>query len=214
MFIKLFLFILSCSTLAAAPFTIMIDPFGDATKTGSCIQDTLARALTLECAETLKQELQATHTGIRVILTRVPGETITPLQNASFANRLGVDLYVSLILHPTEKKQATVSLYYMLEQQADIHHQHNNSVIYPYQQAYLQHITTSAKYAQIFYKNFTNKNVQKFFKVIGSKAIGCPLAPLLGVQAPALIVDAGIIDKKDWQELIAPCIASIKECIA
>ena len=39
------------------PFTIMIDPAGDAKHTGRLIQDTLERGISLQCAEELKKNL-------------------------------------------------------------------------------------------------------------------------------------------------------------
>src|SRR5579859_5868722 len=71
------------------PFSIMLDPAGDAQITGRIIDDSYERGITLQLCEDIKKQLEADHPkNTRIVLTRFPGETIDPLQNANFANRL------------------------------------------------------------------------------------------------------------------------------
>src|SRR3972149_4092399 len=78
------------------PFTIMIDPAGDAKRAGRMLEDNFERGITLSCANCLKHDLEKKYTNVRVILSRFPGETLESMQNANFANRLQVDFYISI----------------------------------------------------------------------------------------------------------------------
>src|SRR5580692_10457797 len=76
--------------------TIMLCPDGDAQHTGRHIDGTFERSLTLQFTEELKKKLEKEHKDCSFISTRAAGDTIAPLQHAQFANRMNVDLYVSL----------------------------------------------------------------------------------------------------------------------
>ncbi|HSW75550.1 MAG TPA: hypothetical protein VLG50_00750, partial [Candidatus Saccharimonadales bacterium] len=69
------LFFVSTLLPQEQPFTIIIDPLGDPKNTGREIDDVFERGITLQCAEELKKQLNNVLPHIRVILTRVPGET-------------------------------------------------------------------------------------------------------------------------------------------
>ena len=71
----------------------MLDPAGDAQYPGRIIDDSFERGITLQCVEELQRAITRQFPHVRVVLTRFPGETCQPLQNAHFANRLDVDLY-------------------------------------------------------------------------------------------------------------------------
>src|SRR3989339_258513 len=123
-------------------FTIMIDPAGDAKHTGRLVQDTLERGISLQCAEELKKVIMQKHTNIRVILTRVPGETIQPLQNASFANRLNIDLYLSIYFYEEQHTPAYITLYHYIENPiVDYWYKPINLCFYQANQAHLTNLT-------------------------------------------------------------------------
>lgn len=190
-------------------FTIMIDPAGDAKHTGRLIVDTLERGISLQCAEQLKSKLTGLYKNIRVILTRVPGETIQPLQNASFANRLDVDLYLSLYFYHEPQTPAHVTLYHYVENPiTDFWHKPNPLSFYPVHQAHLLSITKTQKWGSIFLEIFGNKECSKFFKPCGF--FGIPFTPLLGIKSPALAIEIGLKNKQDWQLIIDPLIIAIE----
>lgn len=193
-------------------FTIMIDPAGDAKHTGRLIQDTLERGISLQCAERLKTELTEQFKNIRVVLTRVPGETIQPLQNASFANRLGVDLYLSLYFYYEPENPAHVSLFYYIENSVvDAWHQPKQLAFYQVNQAHLINLKTTKMWGEIFLNIFSNKNYSKFFQPQG--LFGIPFTPLIGIKAPAIAVEVGLKNKQDWQQIIDPLIRAIESII-
>src|SRR5579872_3367872 len=76
--------------------TIMLDPAGDARETGRIIEDSLERAVTIQFAQQLRDVLTSQLPNSTVIITRTPGEELQPLQQANFANRLPVDLYLNI----------------------------------------------------------------------------------------------------------------------
>src|SRR5690606_15053887 len=136
---KLYIFLLFL-TKSLSPFTIMIDPSGDTKHTGRIIQDTFERGITLQCAEQLKKELKKILPNIHIVLTRIPGETIQPLQNAAFANRLQVDLYLSIYFYFEPEIPAHISLYYYLSHQTDYWHTYIPLSFYHVTQAHLINI--------------------------------------------------------------------------
>ena len=194
-------------------FTIMIDPAGDAKHTGRLIVDTLERGISLQCAEQLKAKLIALFKNIRVILTRVPGETIQPLQNASFANRLGVDLYISLYFYHEPQSPTHVTLYYYLENPiVDFWHKPNPLSFYQVDQAHLAAIKTTQAWGKIILDVLQNKECSKFFKPRG--LFGIPFIPLVGIKAPAIAIEIGLKNKQDWQAIIDPLIIAIERIMA
>lgn len=100
------------TTLYSSPFTLMLDPAGDAQYPGRIIEDCFERGITLQFVEQLQVIITERFPSVRVVLTRFPGETRQPLQNANFANRLDVDLYISIHCYPESKPKSQLYLYY------------------------------------------------------------------------------------------------------
>jgi len=189
----------------------MIDPSGDAKHTGRVIEDTFERGITLQCAELLKKEINQAFPDIRVVLTRVPGETIQPLQNASFANRLQADLYLSIYFYPETDIPSHISIFHYLTNTTDLWHQCIPLSFYHINQAHLININNTSHIGSIFLKHLQDKSLNPFFITQGLFAI--PFKPLLGIKAPALTIEAGLYKKNDWKYLIKPFLASIKEVL-
>lgn len=207
----IFLFLITSLTYQAQPFTLMIDPTGDAKHTGREIEDTFERGITIQCAQKLKDEITQTFPNVRVVLTRVPGETVYPHQNASFANRLGVDFYLSLAFYHEPSIPAHVAIFYYLEQPTDIWHRCNPLQIYHYSQAHLINIQVTEQIAKNFLQRFQQKTINNAFVLRGM--FGIPCRPLIGVKAPALCIEAGLRSKDDWKNLINPLISCIQAII-
>ena len=191
------------------PFTIMIDPSGDTKHTGRVIQDTFERGITMQCAELLKKELNIHLPHVRVVLTRVPGETIQPLQNASFANRLPADFYLSISFYAQTDIPSHVAIYQYLATQTDYWHKYMPLCFYHVSQAYLINIGLTTQLGKKLLKIFQNKTINPFFMPQGLFAI--PYKPLIGIKAPAIAIEAGINQKDDYKNLIKPLVAFIAE---
>lgn len=176
-------------------FSIMIDPAGDAHTTGRTIDDSLERGITLQCAERLKTELEQRYPSLRVVLTRFPGETLQPLQNAAFANRLDVNLYVSIHFYQEHATKPAVYIYHF--SYADpLPKQSHNLVLYSYDKAYLPHAQTTKQWALLCKKVFEKDPYKKQFDIKGVFAL--PFKPLIGITSPAIAFEAGLKHKDDW----------------
>ena len=193
-------------------FTIMIDPAGDAKHTGRLIQDTLERGLSLQCAEELKKAIMQKNNNVRVVLTRVPGETIQPLQNASFANRLHVDLYLSIYFYYEQDTPAYITLYHYLENPiTDFWHKPMSLCFYQVNQAHLMHLATTKKWGLEILQVLQDKKISKYFEPRG--LFGVPFQPLIGIQAPAIAVEIGLKNKQDWHNIIDPLVQALERII-
>lgn len=190
-------------------FTVMIDPSGDAKHTGRVIQDTFERGITLQCAELLKKELNKTVPNVRIVLTRVPGETIQPLQNASFANRLQADLYLSISFYLETDIPPHVALYQYITNQTDYWHKYSPLSFYHVSQAHLINIGLTTLLSKKLLKLLQNNNINPFFLPQGLFAI--PYKPLVGIKASAIAIEAGINQKDDFKKVIKPLVAFIQE---
>lgn len=181
--------------------TILINPAGDAQVPGRSLDDTYERALTLRCAQELKTKLEAEYT-TRILLTRFPGETIDPLQNASFANRMQIDLYLSLHFYKAKESHHPVFLYYYSSNHtADMPAKRSKELVfYPYNQAYKLHLKESKDYAQQLYT--TLKQEEKKYQLNCYPPLGIPSKPLMGILAPALTCEIGIDTKEDLKQCI------------
>ncbi|MBN1549148.1 N-acetylmuramoyl-L-alanine amidase [Candidatus Babeliales bacterium] len=190
------------------PFSIMLDPAGDAQNTGRIVGDSFERGITLQFAEALKHELEATYQSIRVILSRVPGETIEPLQNANFANRLNVDLYLSIHFYEDVKEHPQMYLYYFIYNPVtDRWNTTRRLSFYPYDQAHLISIKTTQSWAQTLFNNLNQQKYKKLFTM--HEIAGLPFKPLIGVRAPALALEASLKSKRDWSIYLEPIVASL-----
>lgn len=192
-------------------FTVMIDPAGDAQTPGRTIDDTFERSLSLHCAEELKRLLESGSIPIKVILTRSAGETIEPMQRISFANRLNVNLY--LTIHLFEKKQAPPQLFFytmLYDPQTDIMVKKKDELeLLPFDQAYRINIANSQNYCLQLYQ-FIEKKVTP--KQLGCNApIAFPYKPLIGITAPAIGIELGIAEKDQWQKIIPILAEAIQE---
>jgi len=205
-------FSLFCIQNKNKPFTIMIDPAGDAKHTGRLIQDTLERGISLQCAESLKVALLSQLQNIRVVLTRVPGETIQPLQNASFANRLDIDLYLSLYFYQESITPPTLTLYYYLENNTDFWHKPINLYFYPVNQAHLKNLHKTKECGQTILSIFQENDIKKIFSPCG--LFGIPFKPLYGITAPAIALEIGLKNKQDWQYIINPLVNAIEKIMS
>lgn len=194
-------------------FTLMIDPAGDARDTGREIDDSFERSITMQCAEELKKSLESHIPGTRVILTKFTGETVEPLQNAAFANRLNVELYLSLHFYETKDKNAKLHLYHVLYNAGtDFWGKKSDELtLLPYDQAYKLSIKKTENILKSLFE--TMKKEEKKYALDCSAPIGLPFKPLAGIRAPALGIEIGIKKKDDWKALIPFFVAVLEPLI-
>ncbi len=205
----------------AHPFTLMIDPAGDARTPGRTINQHVERGITLQIAEAIKKEIEQSTTAPydetygslrpwgRVVLTRVPGESIAPLHNAVFANRLDADLYVSIQCYHLTTDQVPVSIYhYLTNPVTDLWSTPKQLALYPYDQAHLYQVHRSKTAAEKL-KGFLL--AAKIGDVRG--VFGFPFRPLVGIKVPAIAVEIGLRNKDEWTRYAHAIAQSLLELI-
>lgn len=206
-YIKVFLLCLStATTFCQTPFTIMLDPAGDAQYTGRVIDDCFERGITLQCVEQLQAALTQRFPKIRVVLTRMPGETRQPLQHANFANRLDVDLYISIHCYPESKPKSQLYLYYF-SYNDPFASTPSPYAMCPYDKAYLYSLQTTKKWSDLIARTLRDGQYAPSFIFHGVYAL--PFAPLIGIKKPAIAFEIGLKQKDSWKQFIEPIIASL-----
>ncbi len=187
------------------PFTIMINPAGDTKDAGRMLNDCFERGTTLQFAQELKKELEKNFKNIRVVLTRVPGESLEHLQNANFSNRLDADFYFSIHFY---KEKETISKLFLYHYLNDSFNCQSNSILnfYQYDNAHLLNFSKTLQYINDFKKIFSSKLNKFIFKGF----YGIPFKPLIGIKSPAIAMEAGLKNSNDWQNLITPTVEAFR----
>ncbi len=196
---------LSISTMVI-PFngyTIMLDPAGDARHTGRAIGTSFERAITFQIAQALQQQLQQA-LPCTVIITRSPGEIVYPLQSANFANRLSLDLYISLHAYHAPQEKHTIALYIVspsptLTKKADL-------AMMPFRNAHEQSHAITKKYAHHMHTALQSSSAHQFQL---PPAIALPFIPLEGIQAPALGIEINCISPDNVALYVEPLTKAI-----
>lgn len=185
---------------------IIIDPSGDAKRTGRKIGDNFERGLTLQCAEKIKEMIEAQTSHIKVIITRMPGDVVYDLQNASLANRLNADLYINLNFYHCQETKPTVFLY-QFSYGADFACCNQSLTLNTYDQAYRINKTVTDEISQHLKKFLVLPKYQGLFSVDGVYAL--PIKPLIGIVAPSISIEAGLKNKELWVNYVEPLVRGI-----
>lgn len=216
MSLKKVLFLLLCNAFvknSAHQFTLMLDPAGDAKHAGRVIEDSFERGITLQCAEKLKKELEFYNPNVRVILTRFPGESLEPLQNANFANRLEVDLYISFHFYYEDLPKPELFIYYFVNDTTDSWQKPTTSLSFlAYDKAHRDKLARTKNAAQTLEKFLKQELYTSLFECKG--VFGIPFKPLVGIIGPALGIEMSLKKKDQWITYLKPLCQSIINVIA
>lgn len=193
-------------------FTLMIDPIGDAKYTGREIEDTYERVLTLQCAQKLKEIINDQMPHLQVVLTRTAGETLAHKQNASFANRMDIDLYLAISFYQQSSIPNNVTIFYYRENSMNQYHKYDPFHFYHISQAHLINNNLSMNIAKMFMQIFQDSHTNSYFLPIGT--FGLPCMPLFGIKAPAIYIEAGLKNKNDWHHLLQPIMTTVKKLLS
>ena len=190
------------------PFTIMIDPAGDAKHAGRIIEDSFERGVTLQIAEKLKQLIEQEAPNVRVILTRFPGEFLEPLQNAHFANRLEIDFYISIHCYQEMGIKSACHLFYFLSNPTDEWQQKSDSLHFQYyDKAHISNLKVSKKCAEFIKNSLDEKQYHALFEV--KDVLGIPFKPLTGIVSPAVAIECSLPKKDHYKHYLLPLKNSI-----
>ena len=197
------------SEKTSQPITVMLDPAGDAKHTGRVIDDNFERGITLQFTEQLKSLLELRNKNLRVILTRFPGETLEPLQNASFANRLNTNFYISVQFYQERSERSNLYLYHYLTKPTDAWQKHIEALhFYTYDKAHLPNVIKSKTLGTMIASTLKKKRYKTFFNYKG--LFGIPFKPLAGITSSAIAIEVGLISKNDWENFILPLANAIE----
>jgi N-acetylmuramoyl-L-alanine amidase len=219
MSIKQSIFVLStliyffyASAFSSEKFILMIDPAGDAKHAGREIDDYFERGIALQCAEKLKYAIEKEYPFVSVVLSRFPGESLEPLQNAHFANRLSVDLYISIHFYQNAEEKPALFIYQCAYNKVTDFWPRMHDTEYklvPYDQIHISHTQQSKHYAEQMISVL--QQYQQVFDIKGLFVF--PFKPLIAINAPALAFEISLKTKNDWQSCIEPITKSLKSII-
>jgi N-acetylmuramoyl-L-alanine amidase len=189
-----------------AVFTIVLDP-SDAQRQ---LATSFAKGATMQCVESIKKKLEEHHQ-VNVIITRTPGSSSSHESHAQMSNRLKADLYIHLSFFQETSVKPHWYIY---------HHSYGNELyaalhttipFWSYETAH------HAAYAQTI--NVAHRVYTALQQVAGTEyhvvaQQGVPCAPLLGITAPALMLDIGLHAAHTWQQCVAPLCSALGTIIA
>lgn len=186
--------------------TVILDPAGDAKRTGRQIGDSFERGLTLQTAERIKDLIEEQASHIKVIVTRMPGDTVYDLQNASLSNRMQADLFVSLNFYYTQETKPTMYLY-QFSYGNDFVCCEQGIALQSYDQAYRVKKATTDIMCQLFKKELSRQQYHSLYSIAGPYSL--PIKPLIGIVAPAISFELGLKSKELWQDYSKPLAEAI-----
>jgi len=187
-------------------FLIMLAPSGDAKHIGRKIGDSFERGITLQYAEKLKKLIEKQCPSVTIIISRFPGDIVSPLQNASFANRLQVDLFISIHFYQTTETKPQFHLY-QFSYNDDFISPTSKLSFYNYDQAHLFNKKRTNIWVQLIKQTCEDDQYQKLFRA--KNIYKLPFKSLIGVLAPAIGIEVGLKNSPDWQNYLEPMVQSI-----
>lgn len=185
---------------------IILDPSGDAHRTGRKIGDNFERGLTLQCAEKIKEYIEQHAYSIKVVITRAPGDSVYDLQNASLSNRLHADLFVNLNFYHSQETKPTLFLY-QFSYGNDFACCNQELMFRNYDEAYTINKQVTDELVEKIKQSLSQTKHQALFNCAGSYHI--PAKPLIGVVSPGLMIEAGLKNKELWVNYIEPLAQAI-----
>ncbi len=174
----------------------MISPEGDTNNSGRILTEGFERGFTRQYAEALKELLEQ-DSSIRVILSHDSGEPATQEYKANFANRLEVDLYLSINFYADEKP--SISIYYYQTALFDAPVDSSRLTLYPTTKAYVKNNAQTKQLAQ-HWKKFEQYQAQLTINY----PLSIPIKQLEGIIAPAYAIELSAQKIADTHTYLQP----------
>ena len=195
-------------------FTLVIDPAGDERDTGREIGDGFERTCTFHCAEEIKRSIESKRSDVRVVLTRTPGEIADQMHIAAAANKMPVDLYLSLGCYESKDKLPKFYLYRVIYNPAtDIWVKKADTLaLVPFDQAYKMHSKKTEQLIHSFYSAL--KKEEKEYHITTHEPVGMPFKPLMGINAPAIGLEMGCKKSEGWRDTVPLIILALEQLIS
>jgi hypothetical protein len=176
-----------------ALFTIVLDP-SDADRQ---LASSFAKGATMQCAQKIKMILEEKYP-ISVIITRSPGIPASHESYAQISNRMQADLYIHLSFFQETSVQPHGYIYYHAYGN-ECYMPLKNNAFYTYESAHIMAHTQTVAWSNSIYQV-----LKKYKQCSFEFPLGIPCAPLIGVLAPAYMIEIGLHTDDAWQVYIEP----------
>lgn len=204
-----FLFIIELCPKSTRPI-VLIDPAGHAKNLGRLLVEGYERAETLKLAHAIKERLLRKYR-VRPVISRRPGEEISHrLQIPSFSNRLGADFFLRIHMYREESEKPKLFLYHLLfHPMVDLAVLDRKPLsLIHVQQAHFGSIHITRFYGETMYDYLNQELFKKYFDCFPLQ--GLPIASMIGITAPAVLVEIGICRENKWKSLVGPIVDSLR----
>jgi len=188
---------------------VLIDPAGHAKDLGRLLVEGYERAETLKFAQALRKRLLKNYK-VRPVVSRSPGEEIShQLQISSFSNRLCADFFLRIHMYREKSEKPKLFLYHLLfSPLVDLTKRDMGPVaLLPLHQAHFGKIHLTRFCGGMMYDYLNQDSLKRYFDCFSLQ--GLPLKALLGITAPAILLEIGICLENKWESLVEPVAASL-----
>ena len=186
---------------------ILIDPAGHVGNLGRLLLEGYERAQTLRFAHALKKEFLKKY-NVFPVISRTSGELILPFQVPSFSNRLGTSLFLRIHMYREESEKPRLFFYqHLLDPEVDLAHRNFDLLsLIPIHQAHFSSAKKTKVYGEKICEYLNQKTFRRYFDC--HQLLGIPLKSLVGITAPALLLEMGICRENKWKSLVGPIVES------
>src|SRR5690606_36006352 len=132
---------------------------------------------------------------VKIIITRLPGDIVYDLQNASLANRINADLFININFYLSADTKPTLFLYQFSYGNDFVPHQSGLSCN-TYDQAYKIYKTITDETVKLFTTHLSHAHYKNLFTLSGPHAL--PIKPLIGIITPSIAIESGLKNKESW----------------
>jgi N-acetylmuramoyl-L-alanine amidase len=185
------------------PFSMIIEASGDAQVMGRTIHNSFESALCFSVAQKIRSCLLAYQPTAKIILNRTIGQTVAPLQNANLANKLNVDLYISISAYQEIEAKPRITLYQFSYKNSQIIKK-ESLAFFTFDTIYNLNFETTTAWIQLLHHGLLANSL---FDISGPYQL--PFKPLIGIQSPAIAIELGIPKDFDLDLFINPLVHHI-----
>lgn len=204
--------ILALNPLFSHAITLIFDPAGDAKHPGRVIgfeQSTqmFERTATLYLTQHIKDHITSLDKRTIVLFSRLPGEQKDPLEKMRFVQQCNADIFIHIAVYQSSHIKPQIHFYYNAQNGSLIK---PNNILTPITQTHTAYISRSK---ELLENIFTTLQIDTQRICDLHQPIGIPCKALIGIAAPACIIEIGVKDAHDLENCIIPLAKSIfKAC--
>lgn len=187
---------------------VVLNPFGDARTLGRSTAIGYERTVTALLCNGIKKRIAELNKNITVIVTHTIHDTLQPLQEITTANLLAPDLYLHICCCPAMDQRESVALYACSLDTWDEPLSSTNREWRNYNSVHRCYTDKTGAVARRITDVLTQNSKNKV-AISGPHALPCK--PLIGIDAPACMVECAILNTFSvdlYAQLLADAIAA------